>query len=548
MKNKLLFLTLIFCQLSFSQNIPPEIFSEGNEFYCPLSQQNIVTDFNIIDVDNTTIDALYIQISEGYVAVEDLLTLTGNHPGIQQTWDTVTGKLELRGVGDAEALYTDLIAAVFDVKFSSSNPSPTDKSFSFTIGDANYLDETGHYYEFISDNSVTWTDAKILAENTSYFGLQGYLATITSVQENQIAAVQVNAVGWIGGSDLASEGDWRWVTGPEGLENGGTGRPFWSGTGSAFGGFAINGEYSNWNGTFEPNNSNSGEHFAHVTSSNIGAPGTWNDLPNNTETQPLDYRSTGYIVEYGGMPGDPELNLSASTSLIAPVLEINNFNGCANEFDGLQGSSNIGNGDLYWYDSQVGGSLVFTGLNYNPNISETTLFYVTPFAEGVCESFNRIEVSATFIPGPTPIAPNVTVDQCTYTVEELVTEILINNECADISNITYSTGTDFDDVDGIGFFSEPSENFEFRQGIILSSGNAGLGTGPNQSIGGASSGIFGWPGDEDLTSLLSPGEETLNATVIEFDFVPISNNISFRFIMASEEYDQSFFECSFSDV
>ena len=65
---KKVFLFLLFtCQFTFSQNIPPEIFSEGNEFYCPLSQQNIVTDFNIIDVDNTTIDALYIQISEGYV-------------------------------------------------------------------------------------------------------------------------------------------------------------------------------------------------------------------------------------------------------------------------------------------------------------------------------------------------------------------------------------------------------------------------------------------------------------------------------------------------
>ena len=544
---KKVFLFLLFtCQFTFSQNLPPEIFSEGNEFYCPLSLQSIVTDFNITDIDNTTIDALYIQISEGYVIVEDLLILTGTHPGIQGTWDTTTGKLELKGVGGAEALYTDLIAAVYDVKFSSSNPSPTDKSFSFTIGDANYLDETGHYYEFISLVDVLWTEAKALAENLTYYGLQGYLATITSEGENQIAAVQTNDVGWIGASDLAVEGDWRWVTGPEGLENGGNGVPFWSGNGISAGGSAVNGQYSNWNNPNEPNNAGQ-EHYAHVTSPNVGEIGSWNDLP-DPASGGGDYQSQGFIVEYGGMPGDPELNLSSSTNLIAPVLEINNFNGCANEFDGLQGSSNIGNGDLYWYDSQVGGSLVFTGLNYNPNISETILFYVSPFAEGECESFNRIEVSATFIPGPTPVAPNVTVDQCTYTVEELVTEILINNECADISNITYSTGTNFDDVDGIGFFSEPSENFEFRQGIILSSGNAGLGTGPNQSIGGASSGIFGWPGDEDLTSLLSPGEETLNATVIEFDFVPISNNISFRFIMASEEYDQSFFECSFSDV
>ena len=144
------------------------------------------------------------------------------------------------------------------------------------------------------------------------------------------------------------------------------------------------------------------------------------------------------------------------------------------------------------------------------------------------------------------------VDQCTYTVEELVTEILINNECADVSNITYSTGTNFDDVNGIGYFSEISDNFEFSQGLILATGDASLGTGPNSGIGDQTSGDFGWPGDIDLTTLLeqtdSANDNTNNASVIEFDFVPISNSISFRFIMASEEYDQGSFECSFSDI
>nr|AOE12126.1 conserved hypothetical protein [uncultured bacterium] len=396
---KRVFLFLLFtCQFTFSQNIPPEIFSEGNEFYCPLSQQNIVTDFNIIDVDNTTIDALYIQISEGYVVVEDLLTLTGNHPGIQQTWDTVTGKLELRGVGDAEALYTDLIAAVYDVKFSSSNPNPTDKSFSFTIGDANYLDETGHYYEFISLVDVTWTEAEAFAEGETYFGLQGYLATITSEAENQIAAIQTNDVGWIGASDLATEGDWRWVTGPEGLENGGTGVPFWSGNGISAGGSAVNGQYSNWNNPNEPNNAGQ-EHYAHVTSPNVGEIGSWNDLP-DPASGGGNYQSQGFIVEYGGMPGDPVLNLSSSTSLLAPSISvINTFSGCQNNYSGLEAESNTEN--IYWYDSPIDGNLIFTGTNYNLEINETSSFYITPFSPGQCDSYNRIEVLVTIFDTPT---------------------------------------------------------------------------------------------------------------------------------------------------
>ncbi|MDB4180258.1 choice-of-anchor L domain-containing protein [Flavobacteriaceae bacterium] len=545
MVRKICLLILLVFQLSLGQqgNIPPEISSENlNEFYCPLTEQNIVTSFDIVDPDDDSILALYIQISEGYVQGEDLLTLTGVHPGIQETWDPVSGKLELKGPGGGEALYADIIPAVYDVRFNSTNNNPIDKSFSFTIGNANFLPSTGHFYEYIDVLGITWQQAKTAAENQFYFGLQGYLATIMSPEESQIAVEQASATGWIGASDFTNEGQWNWVTGPE------AGTNFWNGN---FNGSAASGMYSNWNNDPPEPNQSGDEDFAHITDPSIGLIGSWNDL-SNTGPGSGPYQPKGYIVEFGGMPGDPVLNLSSSTNLLAPIIEISDFSGCLNELTELVASSNIGDGDVYWYDSQIGGNLVFEGTNYNPDISETTSFFVSPFADGECDTFNRIEIDAVINPSPTPLAPDVMVDQCTYTVEELVTEILINNECADISNITYSTGTNFDDVNGIGYFSEISDNFEFSQGIILSSGDASLGTGPNPGIGNESSGDFGWPGDIDLTTLLeqtdSANDNTNNASVIEFDFVPISNNISFRFIMASEEYDQGSFECSFSDI
>ena len=88
--------------------------------------------------------------------------------------------------------------------------------------------------------------------------------------------------------------------------------------------------------------------------------------------------------------------------------------------------------------------------------------------------------------------------------------------------------------------------FHFSEGIILATGNASIGSGVNSGIGNASSGEFSWPGDSELDNLID--DETHNASVIEFDFVPISNKLSFRFIMASEEYDQGSFECNYSDV
>ena len=81
-------------------------------------------------------------------------------------------------------------------------------------------------------------------------------------------------------------------------------------------------------------------------------------------------------------------------------------------------------------------------------------------------------------------------------------------------------------------------DFRLAEGIILSTGDALFGSGPNEGMGSASSGEFNWPGDNDLDELIE--SSTNNASIIEFDFVPISNKLSFRFIMASEEYDMWF--------
>ena len=55
----------------------PILKAEGNQTYCPLNFVNIVTDISITDPDpvETSIDAIYIQISSGYVKGEDFLTL-----------------------------------------------------------------------------------------------------------------------------------------------------------------------------------------------------------------------------------------------------------------------------------------------------------------------------------------------------------------------------------------------------------------------------------------------------------------------------------------
>ncbi|WP_121666499.1 choice-of-anchor L domain-containing protein [Mesonia aquimarina] len=130
--------------------------------------------------------------------------------------------------------------------------------------------------------------------------------------------------------------------------------------------------------------------------------------------------------------------------------------------------------------------------------------------------------------------PRININTNNYTVEELVTDVLFNNPCTQISNITYSTGTNYEDVNGIGYFNYNNSNFPIESGIILSSGNVANASGPESDI--QAGGSYAWPGDEDLDNALDSGGESYNASIIEFDFIPFINDISFDFLFASDEY------------
>ncbi len=137
----------------------------------------------------------------------------------------------------------------------------------------------------------------------------------------------------------------------------------------------------------------------------------------------------------------------------------------------------------------------------------------------------------------------IEVDDSGYTVEELVSEVLINSNCAETSNYTSYTGT-AQNVNGIGYFNADNTDFPYREGIILSTGRAKDAIGPN--IGINDSGTENWPGDKDLITATNTAN-LFNATYIQFDFVPLTNNISFNFLFASEEYQENY-QCIYSDV
>jgi gliding motility-associated-like protein len=393
---KIILILLFFFPKAIYAIDPPIITATGNQIYCTGTSLNIVESVSItFDPLEPTTDAVYIQVSSGYIFGQDILTLTGFHPTVSFDWIQSEGKLKLFSSTGGKLPYADFESAIADVQFSNSSPGPSGtRTFSISLGSGqlSYLPSNKHFYEYVASTGITWTDAKSAAETRTYYGLKGYLATLTAADEAQLAGAQAPGAGWIGGSDAETEGVWKWVTGPE------------IGTIMTF---------SFWN-SGEPNDFGDpigSENYAHITTPGMpnGIKGSWNDLPNAGDTDPTSaYHPQGYIVEYGGMvPGDVDaIQISASTTM-----EISQFTTttpppiCGSGTVVLQANSTTGT--INWYANPAGGTSLGTGNSYTtPSISIPTTYYV----DNGCP--NRIPIIATVNAIPTIISTNSGVARC----------------------------------------------------------------------------------------------------------------------------------------
>jgi gliding motility-associated-like protein len=139
-------------------------------------------------------------------------------------------------------------------------------------------------------------------------------------------------------------------------------------------------------------------------------------------------------------------------------------------------------------------------------------------------------------------AQQISVDN-TVPVQQLIENSLIQG-CVEVSNISSPSNGSSIGLGSFGYFERDTSSFPFQNGIVLSTGNANsAGNGQNNAI--LNEGDDSWATDNDLENALGISN-TVNATAIEFDFVSISNQVQFNYILASEEYFGNF-PCQYSD-
>ena len=139
--------------------------------------------------------------------------------------------------------------------------------------------------------------------------------------------------------------------------------------------------------------------------------------------------------------------------------------------------------------------------------------------------------------------------ESSYKIEKLLKKVLIGNDSicvGKISNVRVFPNISTDSqTRSWGYFNKASTAFPFDEGIVLSTGYAKyIG---NFYIYKSLCQQLRTGGDKDLAKALDIQNKFFDdSTYIEFDFIPLSNRLSFTYMFASEEYVGDF-SCEYKD-
>ena len=162
----------------------------------------------------------------------------------------------------------------------------------------------------------------------------------------------------------------------------------------------------------------------------------------------------------------------------------------------------------------------------------------------------------------------ITINNTIYTTNQLVNGVLVPAASGTaVSNVTYQGVYNVSSKYQVGYFTTATSTLAqmgFASGIVLSTGNTSdipltLGVNPG-SAGQMSTGYTSTCSNGEVrqggscptyildVDVLAGASNYYNASILEFDFVPVSNSVEFRYIFGSEEYEDDInfinYQCS----
>ena len=147
------------------------------------------------------------------------------------------------------------------------------------------------------------------------------------------------------------------------------------------------------------------------------------------------------------------------------------------------------------------------------------------------------------------------VQSCTqgrnWTAAQLVQNTLVG-EGVQVSNVRFNGSTGVINCNGIGTFytdnNAPTTPIGLREGILITTGSIQGAPGPNSSARLTTNYSCTSHPDPALIPLTGDNTSTLfHCSVLEFDFIPQTDSVGFRYVFASEEYPE-YTEESFNDI
>ena len=214
--------------------------------------------------------------------------------------------------------------------YKESDLQATGKTITLSSYDELSASQKSNLSSYLAAQSITWAGAKAMAqgatEGTNHTG-DTYLATITTALENSLASPPEEYQLIVGGRGSGSKDHpidrqypdgYYWVTGPEGMANGGKGTKFAENDGSA-----VNNYYVKWNYSYsqdtgqterEPNNSGP------IVSIGFGTASNWDDVKEGAGTirgfvQEKNLEHSGLVINAGDSAVDIAGNIGNSVAL-----------------------------------------------------------------------------------------------------------------------------------------------------------------------------------------------------------------------------------------